>query len=166
MAGFITRASLNCRRHYRLPPPVRHLCPSVRESAGECSVGVRRCAGVVCQQGDQARETSPRRAAISSRKLMRDRRSSWKSSLSANATETFSPLPFVSRARIVCVAESIKQNGVRPSVRLSVCLSQHEPTAANPLLQVCCCGPGGQEISIDWCSSGGRIEAVPRCQRT
>ena len=32
---------------------------------------------------------------------------------------------------------------------LSVCLSQHGPTAANPLLQVCCCGLGGQEISID-----------------
>jgi len=53
------------------------------------------------------------------------------------------------------------------SVRLSVCLFQHGPTAANPLLQVCCCGPGGQEISTDCCSSGGgRMRAVPRCQRT
>jgi len=25
----------------------------------------------------------------------------------------------------------------------------HGPTAANPLQQVCCCGHGGQEISID-----------------
>jgi len=30
---------------------------------------------------------------------------------------------------------------------VSVCLSQHGPTSANPLLQVCCCGPGGQDIS-------------------
>ena len=28
----------------------------------------------------------------------------------------------------------------RPSVSLSVCLSQYGPTAGNPLLQVCCCG--------------------------
>jgi len=28
----------------------------------------------------------------------------------------------------------------------SVCLSQHGPSAANPLLQVCCCGSGRQEI--------------------
>ena len=49
----------------------------------------------------------------------------------------------------------------------SVCLSQHGPTAANPPLQVCCCGPGGgQEESIDCCSSGVRMRAVPRCQRT
>jgi len=34
---------------------------------------------------------------------------------------------------------------------LSVCLSQHGPTAANPLLRICCCGPGGQELSIDCC---------------
>ena len=37
---------------------------------------------------------------------------------------------------------------------LSVCLCQHGPTAANLLLQVCCCGPGGQEILINGCSSG------------
>ena len=35
----------------------------------------------------------------------------------------------------------------------SVSLSQHGPTAANPLLQVCCCGPSQQELSIDCCSS-------------
>ena len=43
-----------------------------------------------------------------------------------------------------------------PSVRLSVRLSQHEPTAANPLLQVCCCGPGRQEISIHRCMAGAQ----------
>ena len=37
---------------------------------------------------------------------------------------------------------------------LSVCLSQHGPTAANPLLHVCCCGPSGQEISVDCCTAG------------
>ena len=38
----------------------------------------------------------------------------------------------------------------------SICLSQHEPTAANPLLQVCCCVPGGQEISTYCCTAGAR----------
>ena len=38
----------------------------------------------------------------------------------------------------------------------SVCLSQHGPTAENPPLQVCCCGPGGQEMWIDCCSSSVR----------
>jgi len=33
--------------------------------------------------------------------------------------------------------------------RRCVRLSQHGHTAANPLLQVCCSGPGRQEISID-----------------
>ena len=44
---------------------------------------------------------------------------------------------------------------VHPSV-LSVCLSQHESTAANPLLQVCCCGPSEQEISIDCCTASAQ----------
>jgi len=50
---------------------------------------------------------------------------------------------------------------------LSVCLSQHGPTAANPLLQVCCCEPGRQEMSIDRCTArssaacSGRMRAVP-----
>jgi len=57
---------------------------------------------------------------------------------------------------VVCGAGSMKRHGVRPSV----CVS------SNPLLQVCCCGPGGQEIAIDSCSSGVRMRAVPRCQRT
>ena len=37
---------------------------------------------------------------------------------------------------------------------LSVCLSVCPSTAANPLLQVRCCGPDEQETSIDCCSSG------------
>jgi len=59
----------------------------------------------------------------------------------------------VASARTVCTAGSTKRHGVRPSVRLSVC-----PTAANPPLQICCCGPGGQEMPIDRCSSGVRRE--------
>jgi len=39
---------------------------------------------------------------------------------------------------------------------LSICLSQQGPTAANPLLQVCCCGPGGQEISVDCCTASAQ----------
>jgi len=35
-----------------------------------------------------------------------------------------------------------------------VCLSQHGPTAANPLLQVSCCGPGRQDILINCCTAG------------
>ena len=43
-----------------------------------------------------------------------------------------------------------------PSVCPAVCLSQHESTAAKLSLQVCCCGLGGQDISTDCCSRGGR----------
>ena len=55
-----------------------------------------------------------------------------------------------------------------PSVCLSFCLSRHGPTAANTLMQVCCCGPGGQRY---WpiaaaAACGGWMRAVPRCQRT
>ena len=66
-------------------------------------------------------------------------------------------------ARILCGAWSMKRYRVRLSVSLSVRLSQHGP---HSMQQVCCCGPGGQDISIDFCSSGGRMRAVPRCQRT
>ena len=38
----------------------------------------------------------------------------------------------------------MKRYSVRPSLRLS---------PVGPQLQVCCCEPGGQEISIDRCSS-------------
>ena len=46
-----------------------------------------------------------------------------------------------------------------PSVCLSVRLS------ANPPLQVCCCGPGGQVISIDCCTAGAQLTAAaaPEC---
>jgi len=67
----------------------------------------------------------------------------------------------IDSARIVCVAGSTQLSSVRPSVCLSV-PSDHR----TPLLQVCCCGPGGHEISIDCWSSVGRVRAAPRCQRT
>jgi len=39
--------------------------------------------------------------------------------------------------------------------RLSVCLS--DPSSHHTLLlQVCCCGPDGQEISVDCCLTGGQ----------
>ena len=45
-------------------------------------------------------------------------------------------------ARIVCAAGAMKRYGVRPSVRLSVCLSV--PFArCGSVRRVCCCGPGG-----------------------
>jgi len=55
---------------------------------------------------------------------------------------------------------------VRPSVPSGRCML---------LLRVCCCGPGGQEISIDAARAAGRrsaaaapqqMRAVPRCQLT
>jgi len=45
-------------------------------------------------------------------------------------------------------------SAVRPSVRPYVCLSVPSGRRT-PLLRVCCCGPGGQEISIDCCTAGG-----------
>jgi len=42
----------------------------------------------------------------------------------------------------VIVTGHIVRSGIYETVWYpSVCLSQHGPTAANPLLQVCCCGP-------------------------
>ena len=52
-------------------------------------------------------------------------------------------------AHIVCEAGSMKRYGVRPSLSSSV-------SFMHGLLEVCCWGPGGQEISIDCCSSGVR----------
>jgi len=52
-------------------------------------------------------------------------------------------------ARIVCGAGSMYGT---VSVRLSVRLSQHGPTAANPLLQVCCCRPE----ATDCCTAGAQ----------
>jgi len=48
------------------------------------------------------------------------------------------------------------------SVCMSVC--PNGPTAANPLLQVCCCGPSRQEISIDYSSSRMRQANAEQCQ--
>jgi len=45
---------------------------------------------------------------------------------------------------------------VRSAVRLSVFLSQHRPTAANPLLQVCCCAEARWAGDIDWLLHGRR----------
>jgi len=69
----------------------------------------------------------------------------------------------------------MKRYGVRPSVHPSVPLPARahssKPAAAylaNPLLQVSCCGPSGQEISIDCCTASARqqMRAVPLCQPT
>ena len=51
-----------------------------------------------------------------------------------------------------CCCPRSMQSGVCVTVRFpSVCLSQHEPTAAS--LQVCCCGPSRQAVLIDCYSS-------------
>ena len=52
----------------------------------------------------------------------------------------------VGSAYIVCRAGSMQLL----SVRLSVC-----PSGRRVLLQVCCCGPGSQEISINSCIANG-----------
>jgi len=50
-----------------------------------------------------------------------------------------------------------------PSVRFtSVCLSQHGPTAANPLLQVCCCGAAGRRYQSIAARSGLSSSSVRR----
>jgi len=58
---------------------------------------------------------------------------------------------------------------VRLSVCLSVCLSVVQSSHCMPLLQICCCGPDGQKISIDCCMAGQpqpQMRAVPRCKLT
>ena len=65
---------------------------------------------------------------------------------------------FIGTDRMICGPKSMLLSVVRPSV----CSTGHH----TPLLQVCCCGPDRQKISIDCCSSGERMRAVPRCQRT
>jgi len=63
----------------------------------------------------------------------------------------------------------------RLSARLSVVCCLSVPSGRRTPLRVCCCGPGGQEISIDCCTGRGRQpavaalqhgaqRAVPRCQ--
>jgi len=61
----------------------------------------------------------------------------------------------IGTACIICGAGSMKWYSVHPSVCPSIWSSHNGPTAANPLLQICCCGPGRQELSIDCCSSSG-----------
>ena len=87
------------------------------------------------------------------KKFIITKRSYWcDNTCNATATRTLAKrgLAIIGTARIVCRVGSMKRYGVRPSV----CLSQHGPTAANPLLQVCWCRLGGQEMSIDCRSSG------------
>ena len=51
----------------------------------------------------------------------------------------------------------MKRYGVGPSVcPLALRYGPVGPTAANPLLQVCCCGLGGQDVSFNCYSSGMR----------
>jgi len=54
----------------------------------------------------------------------------------------------VGTARVVCRAGSMQLSGVRPSVCSSVPSGR-----CTPLLQVCCFGPSGQEISIYCCTA-------------
>ena len=50
------------------------------------------------------------------------------------------------RKLLALPARYVEQSRVYETMRCpSVCLSQHGPTAAKPLLWVCCCGPGEQE---------------------
>jgi len=65
----------------------------------------------------------------------------------------------------MCDMRSVELSGMLLSVCLSVCLSVSS-SRRMLLLQVCCCGPGAQEILISCCSSDGRLRAVPRCQHT
>ena len=55
-------------------------------------------------------------------------------------------------ARIVCGARSMQLSGVRPSV------CPIRPLRL--LLQVCCCGPGKQEIWIDCCPAHSSSSAA------
>jgi len=54
------------------------------------------------------------------------------------------------------------------SVRLSARLSVPSIDRCSSVRQVCCCGPGGQEIAIDCCTAGAQqqLRAVSRCQLT
>jgi len=50
----------------------------------------------------------------------------------------------------------------RASVSLSVCPSISSSGLCTPLRRVCCCGPGGQEISIDCCTAGAQQQTASR----
>ena len=49
------------------------------------------------------------------------------------------------------------------SVRLSVCLSVPAIDGCSSMRCVCCCGPGGQEISIDCCTAGAQHSPAAKC---
>ena len=86
--------------------------------------------------------------------------------------------PCTSVLQVVCDGQSHVQSYVEQGlcngmmshfICWSICLSRHGLTAANPLLHVCCCGPGRQEILISCCpacssSSGRQIWVVSHCQ--
>ena len=50
----------------------------------------------------------------------------------------------------------------RASVGSSVCPSISSSGLCTPLRRVCCCGPGGQEISIDCCTAGAQQQTASR----
>jgi len=52
-------------------------------------------------------------------------------------------------------------------LQYGVRLSQHVPTAANPLLQVCCCEPGGRAGDVDRlrCAAGECSHVVSERKR-
>jgi len=52
------------------------------------------------------------------------------------------------------VYETVRCPSVRPPARLSVLVRSR--SSKNTMLLVCCCGPGGQKILMDCCSSGLR----------
>ena len=62
--------------------------------------------------------------------------------------------------RVVCAAGVMKLSHVRLSVRPSV------RPPPRPLRRVCCCGPGGREISISCCTAAAQqqMRTVSRCQ--
>jgi len=66
----------------------------------------------------------------------------------------------IDTARIVCGMQGLRNGTV--SVRPSVCLS-HLSIAAGRARRVCCCGPGGREMSID---RGGRPPSTAAARRS
>ena len=74
------------------------------------------------------------------------------------------PSQHVTRTTRLCLLAppaSYAGEGLRNGA-LSVCLSVPFALRA-PLLRVCCCGPGEQEISIDCCTAGGPAVSSSRC---
>jgi len=92
------------------------------------------CTVCRCRRASEPRPTAP---------LTRSRK--------PTSSTSSSTIPTV-RCRL-CPAGSTELSRVRLSVRRS----------RTPLLQVCCCGPGGRVMSIYWCTAVAQ-RAVPRCQ--